>query len=222
MTPHVDLLDEIQPAPFSTVTSATGTNAKVMGMGCAEFMGADGELVGLKDVLWVPDSCMNLISIGRLGDAGVNTGFQQKEKVDFKEIFAPIAKPLTLRSLLAGTAVKGWYVNQIDITTAFLNGVLLNDIYMAQPDGYEDGTSRVCKLKKAIYGLKQAPRCWYEKQEEVLLGGGFKTSHADHSLFLLGEGERLLLPLLHIDDILLFSHSMEQIERTQKLLKDNF
>ncbi|CAI7773672.1 unnamed protein product, partial [Closterium sp. NIES-54] len=110
----------------------------------------------------------------------------------------------------------------MDITTAFLNGILLEDIYMAQPDSYEDGTSRVCKLKKAIYGLKQAPRCWYEKLEEVLLSGGFKTSQADHSLFLLGEGEQLLLLLVYIDDILLFSPSMEQIERTQKLLMDNF
>ncbi|CAI7890560.1 unnamed protein product [Closterium sp. NIES-53] len=148
----------------------------------------------------------------------VAKGFQQKEKVDFGEIFAPVVKPVTLRTVLAGAAVKGWHV----ITTAFLNGILLEDMYMAQPDGYEDGTSRVCKLKKAIYGLKQAPRCWYEKLEEVLLSGGFKTSQADHSLFLLGEGEQLLLLLVYVDDILLFSPSMEQIERTQKVLMDNF
>ncbi|CAI7728729.1 unnamed protein product [Closterium sp. NIES-54] len=152
----------------------------------------------------------------------VAKGFQQKEKVDFGEIFAPVVKLVTLRTVLAGAAVKGWHVKQMDITTAFLNGILLEDIYMAQPDGYEDGTSRVCKLKKAIYGLKQVPRCWYEKLEEVLLSGGFKTSQVDHSLFLLGEGEQLLLLLVYVDDILLFSPSMEQIERTQKLLMDNF
>ncbi|CAI7780432.1 unnamed protein product [Closterium sp. NIES-54] len=152
----------------------------------------------------------------------VTKGFQQKEKVDFGEIFAPVVKPVTLRTVLAGAAVKGWHVKQMDITTAFLNGILLEDIYMAHPDGYEDGTSRVCKLKKAIYGLKQAPGCWYEKLEEVLLSGGFKTSQADHSLFLLGEGGQLLLLLVYVDDILLFSPSMEQIERTQKLLMDNF
>ncbi|CAI7781673.1 unnamed protein product [Closterium sp. NIES-54] len=152
----------------------------------------------------------------------VAKGFQQKEKVDFGEIFAPVVKPMTLRTVLADAAVKGWHVKQMDITTAFLNGILLEDIYMAQPDGYEDGTSRVCKLKKAIYGLKQAPGCWYEKLEEVLLSGGFKTSQADHILFLLGEGEQLLLLLVYVDDILLFSPSMEQIERTQKLLMDNF
>ncbi|CAI7874999.1 unnamed protein product [Closterium sp. NIES-54] len=152
----------------------------------------------------------------------VAKGFQQKEKVDFKEIFAPVVKPVTLRTVLACVAVKGWHVKQMDITTAFLNEVLQEDIYMAQPDGYEDGTSWVCKLKKAIYGLKQAPKCWYEMLEEVLLSGGFKTPQADHSLFLLGEGEQFLLLLVYVDDILLFLPSMEQIERTQKLLMDNF
>ncbi|CAI7912196.1 unnamed protein product [Closterium sp. NIES-54] len=152
----------------------------------------------------------------------VAKGFQQKEKVDFGEIFAPVVKPVTLRTVLAGAAVKRWHVKQMDITTAFLNGILLEDDYMAQPDGYEDGTSRVCKLKMAIYGLKQAPKCWYENPKEVLLSGGFKTSQADHSLFLLGEGEQLLLLLVYVNDILLFSPSMEQIERTQKLLMDNF
>ncbi|CAI7890353.1 unnamed protein product [Closterium sp. NIES-54] len=62
-----------KPAPISMATSATGAKAKVMGMGCAKFMGADGELVGLKNVLWVPNLCADLISSGRLGDAGVNT-----------------------------------------------------------------------------------------------------------------------------------------------------
>ncbi|CAI7812739.1 unnamed protein product [Closterium sp. NIES-53] len=144
----------------------------------------------------------------------VAKGFQQKEKIDFGEIFAPVVKPVTLRTVLAGAAVKGWHVKQMDITTAFLNGILLQDNYMAQPDGHEDGTSRVCKLKKAIYGLKQAPRCWYKKLEEVLLSGGFKTSQADHSLFVLGEGEQQLLMLVYVDDILLFSPSMEQIIHT--------
>ncbi|CAI7762456.1 unnamed protein product [Closterium sp. NIES-54] len=138
-------------------------------------------------------------ALERFNSRLVAKGFQQKEKVDFGEIFVPVVKPVTLRTVLAGAAEKGWPMKQMDITTALLNGVLLEDIYMAQPDGYEDGTSWVCKLKKAIYGLKQAP-----------------------SLFLLGEGEQVLLLLVYVDDILLFSPFMEQIERTQKLLMDNY
>ncbi|CAI7904104.1 unnamed protein product [Closterium sp. NIES-53] len=80
----------------------------------------------------------------------VAKGFQQKEKVDFGEIFDPVVKPVTLRTVLAGAAVKGWHVKQMDITTAFLNGILLEDIYMAQPDGFEDGTSRYMAMYHAI------------------------------------------------------------------------
>ncbi|CAI7864561.1 unnamed protein product, partial [Closterium sp. NIES-53] len=69
----------------------------------------------------------------------VAKGFQQKKRVDFKEIFAPVVKPVALRTVQASAAMKGWHMKQMDITTAFLNGILQEDIYMAQPDGYEDG-----------------------------------------------------------------------------------
>ncbi|CAI7772874.1 unnamed protein product [Closterium sp. NIES-53] len=87
-------------------------------------------------------------------------GYQQKEKVDYKELFAPVVKPTTLRTLLAGAAIKGWVVKQMDVTTAFLNGVLEEEIFMAQPEGFDDGSGRVLNLKKALYGLKEAPRQW--------------------------------------------------------------
>ncbi|CAI7864095.1 unnamed protein product [Closterium sp. NIES-53] len=65
----------------------------------------------------------------------VAKGYQQKEKVDYKELFTPVVKPTTLRTLLAGAAIKGWVVKQMDVTTAFLNGVLEEEIFMAQPEG---------------------------------------------------------------------------------------
>ncbi|CAI7924023.1 unnamed protein product, partial [Closterium sp. NIES-54] len=65
----------------------------------------------------------------------VAKGYQQKEKVDYKELFAPVVKPTTLRTLLAGAAIKGWVVKQMDVATAFLNGVLEEEIFMVQPEG---------------------------------------------------------------------------------------
>ncbi|CAI7763549.1 unnamed protein product, partial [Closterium sp. NIES-54] len=146
----------------------------------------------------------------------------QKEKQDFNEIFAPTAKPPTLRILLADAAISGKSIIQMDISTAFLNGVLEEDVYMTQPPGYEDGTGRVCKLKKSIYGLKQAPRCWYQKLAAVLEEMGFRTSSCDESLFLKGEGEKLVLFLVYVDDILLFSSSMKEIQNVQEQLMKNF
>ncbi|CAI5469575.1 unnamed protein product [Closterium sp. Yama58-4] len=90
----------------------------------------------------------------------VAKGYQQKDKVDFNELFAPVVKPTTLRTLLAGAAIKGWVVKQLDIVTAFLNGILVEEIFMAHSKGFDDGSGRVWKLKKDLYGLKRAPRQW--------------------------------------------------------------
>ncbi|CAI7932361.1 unnamed protein product [Closterium sp. NIES-54] len=152
----------------------------------------------------------------------VAKGFMQKEKQDFDERFAPSAKPPTLRVLLANAAVSGKFIIQMDISTAFLNGILEQDVYMTQPPGYEDGMGRVCKLKKSIYGLKQAPRCWYQKLAAVLEEMGFRTSSCDESLFLKGEGEKLVLILVYVDDILLFSSSMKEIQKVLQQLMKNF
>ncbi|CAI7748262.1 unnamed protein product, partial [Closterium sp. NIES-54] len=65
----------------------------------------------------------------------VAKGYQQKEKVDYMELFAPVLKSKTLRTLLAGAAIQGWVVKQMDMRTAFLNGVLEEEIFMAQPEG---------------------------------------------------------------------------------------
>ncbi|CAI5991353.1 unnamed protein product [Closterium sp. NIES-65] len=152
----------------------------------------------------------------------VAKGYQQKEKVDFKELFAPVVNPTTLRTLFAGAAIKGWVVKQMDIVTAFLNGILEEEIFMAQPEGFDDGSGRVWKLKKALYGLKQAPRQWYMKLREVLEGIGFTPSTADHSLFMLGEGEQRSFMVVYVDDILIFSPSSDLVKEVMLKLHDKF
>ncbi|CAI7884436.1 unnamed protein product [Closterium sp. NIES-54] len=124
--------------------------------------------------------------------------------------------------MLGMAANRGWRIKQMDITTSFLNGIILEELYMLQPEGLDDGSGRVCRLKKAIYGLKQAPRAWYHKLEETLLAGGFKKSECDHSLFLLQEKEQFLMLLVYVDDILLFSKSYAMIERVEEMLEMQF
>ncbi|GJP50670.1 hypothetical protein CLOM_g9807 [Closterium sp. NIES-68] len=106
----------------------------------------------------------------------VARGFQQTKGKDYDEVFAPVGKGTTLRVLLAIAALLGWKIRQMDIVTAFLNGIIMEEVYMKQPEGLDDGSGRVCRLKKAIYGLKQALRAWYHKLEEALLAGGFKKN----------------------------------------------
>ncbi|CAI7858960.1 unnamed protein product [Closterium sp. NIES-53] len=129
-------------------------------------------------------------------------GFQQREGIDFQEVFAPVAKAPTLRVLLATAAVCGWKVDQMDLR----EGIDFQEVF-----------SPVAKdpmlwLNKAIYGLKQAPRCWYARLVEALEALGFKVSGCDKSLFMTeGEEEKLFL-LVYVDDILLFSPSLERIK----------
>ncbi|CAI7866509.1 unnamed protein product [Closterium sp. NIES-53] len=152
----------------------------------------------------------------------VAKGYQQKEKVDYKELFAPVVKLTTLRTLLAGAAIKGWVVKQMDVTTAFLNGVLEEEIFMAQPEGFDDGSGRVLRLKKALYGLKQTPRQWYLKLRGVLEEIGLTPSTADHSLFMLGEGEQRSFMVVYVDDIQIFSPSSDLVKEVMLKLQDKF
>ncbi|CAI7866952.1 unnamed protein product [Closterium sp. NIES-53] len=93
--------------------------------------------------------------------------------------------------------------------SALAGAVLEEEIFMAQPEGFDDGSGRVLKLKKALYGLKQAPRQWYLKLRGVLEEIGFTPSTADHSLFMLGKGEQRSFMVVYMDDILIFSPSTD-------------
>ncbi|CAI7800537.1 unnamed protein product [Closterium sp. NIES-53] len=149
-------------------------------------------------------------------------GFQQREGIDFYEVFAPVAKAAMLRVLLTAAAFCGWKVEQMDVKTAFLYGVVDEEIYMKQPKGSEDGSGRVCRLNKSIYGVKQAPRCWYARLVEALEALGFKVSGGDEILFMTeGEEEKVFL-LVYVSDILLFSPSLEMIKDVQGKLKETF
>ena len=71
------------------------------------------------------------------------------------------------------------------VKTAFLTGVVEEEVYVEQPLGCEthDRESHVCRLKKAMYGLKQAPRTWYDRIDSFLSSLGFTKSKADSNLY---------------------------------------
>jgi len=87
-------------------------------------------------------------------------GYSQVEGIDFAESFAPVVRYETIRLLLSTTACQNLNIIQLDISTAFLNSKLDEEVFMEQPEGYKIGKDLVCKLEKGIYGLKQAPRAW--------------------------------------------------------------
>jgi hypothetical protein len=93
----------------------------------------------------------------------VTQGFSQKDEIDYEETFAPVARLEAIRILLAFSVAKVFKLHQMDVQSAFLNGVLEEEVYVRKPPGFESEKypHRVYKLRKALYGLKQAPRAWY-------------------------------------------------------------
>jgi hypothetical protein len=97
----------------------------------------------------------------------VAKGYAQRQGVDFNEVFAPVARIETVRVLLALAAQNGWEVHHMDVKSAFLNGDLLETVYVQQPLGFIVGKGdKVLKLRKALYGLRQAPRAWNAKLDK--------------------------------------------------------
>jgi hypothetical protein len=86
----------------------------------------------------------------------VAQGYSQKEGIDYEETFAPVARLEAVRILLDFSMAKGLKLYQTDVKSAFLNGVLEEEVYVRQPLGFESEKypHRVYKLRKALYGLK--------------------------------------------------------------------
>ncbi|GJW04733.1 ribonuclease H-like domain-containing protein, partial [Tanacetum coccineum] len=94
---------------------------------------------------------------------------------DEEESFAPVARLEAVRIFVAYAAHKSFPIYQMDVKTAFLNGPLKEEVYVAQPDGFvdPDHPEKVYRLRKALYGLKQAPRAWYDELSKFLISKGF-------------------------------------------------
>ena len=99
------------------------------------------------------------------------------------------SEELILDEEIAIAAAEDMHLRSLDISSAFTYGDLDEDIYMAQPEGFNFGAGKVLKLNKSLYGLKQAARQWNKKLHTVLGSMGFKRLESDHSLYLYARDD---------------------------------
>lgn len=132
----------------------------------------------------------------------VAKGCSQKYGIDYDETFSPVVRYGSIRLLIALAAARGLQIDQMDAVTAYLQGTLNEDIYTTQPEGFEDGSGRVCKLHRAMYGLKQSGRRWNECLDAALKSFGLEKSAEDPCVYYKADGS--LIVAIYVDDFLIF------------------
>eukprot|EP00253_Pinus_taeda_P021000 PITA_21000 len=163
-------------------------------------------------------------SIERYKARLVAKGYSQVEGIDFHDIFSPVVKLVSIRTVLALTVLLNLELEQLDVKTNFLHGDLNEEIYMEQLEGFVRGRSRrlVCKLRKSLYGLRQSPRQWYKKFDSFMVSQNFVRSEYDHCVYFKIFNGIFIILALYVDDMLIASNNMEEINRLKAQLSRTF
>ena len=154
----------------------------------------------------------------------VARGFEQTHGIDCFDTFAPVVRWETIRILLAIATHLNWPIHQLDVLTAFLNGILAEEVYMHQPPGFiQKGAEHlVCRLHKSLYGLRQSPRAWYAKLHTALLAWKLLQSHADPNLYFVHIHNHTIALLVYVDDILITGSDIHLITQLKGHLQRTF
>ena len=154
----------------------------------------------------------------------VAKGYTQKYGIDYHDTYAPVVKSSALRMILATVAALDLEMIQLDVKTAFLHGLLDEEIYMEQPEGFVDvgQENKVCRLVKSIYGLKQAPRTWNTRFNDFLLKFGLKQSSADPCVYFRRQKEEITIVAIFVDDGLACSSKTGEVNSILSYLSSAF
>jgi hypothetical protein len=150
-------------------------------------------------------------------------GHRQRDGIDYSDTFAKCVNLVTLRFFLANVAFLDLELASLDISNAFLNAELRTDVYMRQPEGYDNGDpSLVCKLVKTLYGLKQAPKEWFDLLSKTLSKLGFTISTSDAALWMRERNGCTTFLLFWVHDLLIAAANPEDIKSAKRDILSSF
>ncbi|GJX30411.1 retrovirus-related pol polyprotein from transposon TNT 1-94 [Tanacetum coccineum] len=154
----------------------------------------------------------------------VAQGYNQQEGIDYDETYALVARLESIRILLAYACALDFKLFQMDVKSAFLNGFINEEVYVAQPPGFIDfqKPDHVYKLKKALYGLKQAPKAWYDRLKAFLIKHEYKMGMVDNTLFTKKKSSNLIIVQIYVDDIIFGSTCQDMCDDFAKIMHDEF
>lgn len=150
----------------------------------------------------------------------VAKGCSQKYGIDYNETFSPVVRYNSIRFLMALAVKNGYKIHQMDVVTAFLQGDLNEEIYMEQPECYDDGTKRVCKLHKSVYGLKQAGRQWNLKLDAALKEHNLKRCETDPCVYF--EKDLKIIIAIYVDDFIILYKNSNDLDELMEFLNKKF
>jgi hypothetical protein len=116
-------------------------------------------------------------------------GCAQRPGYDYTETFSPVVRMETIRAILALAVRKSLNIQQMDVKGAYLNGILKEEVFMKQPEGYEDRSDRICKLVKTLYGLKQSGCEWNKELDMKLRKHSFDRLKSDPCAYIKRSGK---------------------------------
>ena len=131
----------------------------------------------------------------------------------------------SIRVILGLAASLDLELKQLDMKTAFLHGDLEEKIYMDQPEEFEEARKKhmVCRLKKSLCELKHAPKQWYKKFDSFMVGHGYTKTDADHCVYVKTfPGDKFIILLLYVDDMLIVGQDAKMIGDLKKELSKSF
>ncbi|GKE07291.1 retrovirus-related pol polyprotein from transposon TNT 1-94 [Tanacetum coccineum] len=154
----------------------------------------------------------------------VAQGYNQQEEIDFDETYALVARLESIRILLAYACAHDFKLFQMDVKSAFLNGFINEEVYVAQPPRFVDfeKPNHVFKLKKALYGLKQAPKAWYDRLKAFLLDHSYTMGLVDNTLFTKKKDSHIIIVQIYVDDIIFRSTCQDLCDDFSKIVHDEF
>nr|GEU44722.1 copia protein [Tanacetum cinerariifolium] len=154
----------------------------------------------------------------------VAQGYNQQKGIDYDETYAPIARLESIRILLAYACALDFKLFQMDVKSAFFNGFINEEVYVAQPPGFIDLTkpNHDYRLKKGLYGLKQAPKAWYDRLKDFLIKHDYSMGMVDNTLFTKKKDPNLIIVQIYVDDIIFGSTCQEMCDDFFKIMHDEF
>ena len=179
------------------------------------------KIIGVKPVMRIKVNASGDIERYKL--RLVAQGYNQKKGVDYQESYSPTLGMEVVRIIAGIAAAEDLDLHQLDVSTAYLNGKLEEEVYLMPPDGVECPPGHVWALDHALYGLPQSGHVWNVTLHKALLKIGFTRISLEYCLYILRDKRGHVCYLaVYVDDLLVAAKGPDFTKEVKRSLRKLF